>query len=89
VLTQEAEVASEQACSQAQQELAALRENQQLDFERIGLLSEENAALQVWPTPNNMSQTWELCGLLQNHMFSCPLCNAWLLSACHVAPGEN
>lgn len=44
---QEGKAAAEQACSQAEQELAVLKENQRLDFERIGLLAEENSALQV------------------------------------------
>lgn len=39
--------AAEEALRAAQGELRALKEQQRLDFERIGLLSEEHAALQV------------------------------------------
>jgi hypothetical protein len=44
-----ARAAAEQALARAQQELGGLKEQQRLDFERIGLLSEEHAALQVRP----------------------------------------
>ena len=38
---------AEEGLRAAQEELHALKEQQRLDFERIGLLSEEHAALQV------------------------------------------
>lgn len=38
---------AQQLCQKAEAEVKTLKENQALDFERIGLLSDENAALQV------------------------------------------
>ena len=44
---QEAAASEQQARSEAESQLKAVRESAQLDFERIGALSEENAKLQV------------------------------------------
>ncbi len=44
---QDGKAAAEQLCRQAEAEVKTLKENQALDFERIGVLSDENAALQV------------------------------------------
>lgn len=58
-MLQEAKAAEEQRRGQVEAELKTLKENAVLDFERIGLLSEENAALQVGPY-HKMSS----CGIL-------------------------
>ena len=47
VFAQDAKAAAEQQCAQIEAEVKTLKENAALDFERIGLLSEENASLQV------------------------------------------
>ncbi|BDA49394.1 hypothetical protein COCOBI_14-0090 [Coccomyxa sp. Obi] len=43
---QDGKAAAEQHCAQIEAEIKTLKENAALDFERIGLLSEENAGLQ-------------------------------------------
>ena len=47
VFAQDAKAAAEQQRAQIEAEVKTLKENAALDFERIGLLSEENASLQV------------------------------------------
>lgn len=51
-LLQEANGAKQQARGKAEAQLKTLQENAQLDFERIGVLSEENAKLKVIIVPH-------------------------------------
>ena len=51
-LLQEANSAEQQARGKAEAQLKTLQENARLDFERIGVLSEENAELKVMVSPH-------------------------------------
>ena len=51
-LLQEANGAEQQARGKAETQLKTLQENAWLDFERIGVLSEENAELKVMIFPH-------------------------------------
>lgn len=51
-LLQEANGAEQQARGKAEAQLKTLQENARLDFERIGVLSEENAELKVMIFPH-------------------------------------
>ena len=54
-LLQEANGAEQQARGKAEAQLKTLQENARLDFERIGVLSEENAELKVMLLPHPLS----------------------------------